>query len=220
MMTGDRTFTPALGRSGLSSHYDRAIAIMTRERRWRGKLLAALAPRAGETIVDLGAGTGSLAIMIKNAQPLSTVIGIDPDPAIIAVAQVKIAAAGHEIEMIQAYGDANVLADASADKVVSSLVLHQCSQEAKSGLLGNALRLLKPGGRLLVADYGLQRTLLMSMLFRQVRALDGFTNTRANKDGQIPGLIAAAGFVDVSELEAVATPTGSISIFSGMKPTR
>ena len=139
MMTGDRTFTPALGRSGLSAHYDRAIAIMTRERRWRGKLLAALAPRVGETIVDLGAGTGSLAIMIKNAQPLSTVIGIDPDPAIIAVAQAKIAAAGHEIEMIRAYGDASVLADASADKVVSSLVLHQCSHEAKSGLLGNAL---------------------------------------------------------------------------------
>ena len=80
--------------------------------------------------------------------------------------------------------------------------------------------MLKPGGRLLVADYGLQRTLLMSMLFRQVRVLDGFTNTRANKDGQIPVLIAGAGFVDVSELEAVATPTGSISIFSGMKPTR
>ncbi len=216
-MTEPRDFTPALGRPELTSQYDQVIAIMTRERRWRARLLAALAPAAGETIVDLGAGTGSMALLIKQAAPACHVIGVDPDPEVLAIAWAKIEAAGQEVELLQAAGDAHVLGDGVADKVISSLVLHQCSHTAKEGLLANAYRLLKPDGRLLIADYGLQRTPLMSMLFRQVRALDGYENTRANKDGEIPKLLAAAGFHDVAELSVTPTPTGSISVYAGTK---
>ncbi|MBJ7411252.1 MAG: class I SAM-dependent methyltransferase [Phenylobacterium sp.] len=216
-MTTPREFTPALGRPELTSQYDQVIAIMTRERRWRARLLAALAPAAGETIVDLGSGTGSMALLIKEAVPGCRMTGVDPDPEVLAIARAKIEAAGQQVELVEATGDAPGLEDEVADKVISSLVLHQCSQAAKEGLLANAFRLLKPGGLLLIADYGLQRTPLMSMLFRQVRALDGYENTRANKDGEIPGMIAAAGFQDVSELSVTPTPTGSISIYLGRK---
>ena len=217
-MTTNRDFTPALRRAELTSQYDRVVAIMTRERRWRSKLLTALSPQAGETIVDLGAGTGSMAILIEEALPSGTVIGVDPDPVVIQIARAKIAAAGHDIEMVEGFGNGESLADACADKVISSLVLHQCSAEAKARLLHNAIRLLKPGGQFLVADYGVQRTALMRMLFRQVRVLDGFDSTRANKDGEIPSLIAEAGFVEIAEIGFTNTPTGSISIYSGYKP--
>lgn len=210
-------FTPALGRPELTSQYDQVIAVMTRERRWRARLLATLAPAAGETIVDLGAGTGSMALLIKQTAPECHVIGIDPDPEVLAIARAKIETAGEQVELMQGTGEASVLNDALADKVISSLVLHQCSQAAKEGLLANAFRLLKPGGLLLIADYGLQRTPLMSLLFRQVRALDGYENTRANKDGKVPKLMAEAGFHDVSELSVTPTPTGSISIYCGLK---
>lgn len=216
-MTEFRDFTPALGRPELTSKYDQVIAVMTRERRWRARLLAALAPAAGETIVDLGAGTGSMALLIKEAVPECHVIGVDPDPEVLAIARAKVEAAGRQVQFVQAAGEAPVLSDAVADKVLSSLVLHQCTQAAKEGLLANAFRLLKPGGRLLIADYGLQRTPLMSMLFRQVRALDGYESTRANKDGEIPKLVAEAGFHDVSELSVTPTPTGSISVYVGSK---
>lgn len=216
-MTEPFDFTPALGRPELTSQYDQVIAIMTRERRWRARLLAALAPAGGETIVDLGAGTGSMALLIKAAAPDCRMIGVDPDPDVLAIARAKIEAAAEQVELLQATGEAAVLDDGVADKVISSLVLHQCSQPAKEGLLANALRLLKPGGRLLIADYGLQRTPLMSMLFRQVRALDGYENTRANKDGEIPKLMTEAGFQAVAELSVTSTPTGSISLYAGTK---
>lgn len=219
-MTDAREFTPALGRSDLTTQYDRVVALMTRERRWRRKLLTALAPAPADTIVDLGAGTGSMALLIKGAEPRSKVVGVDPDPAVLDIARAKIDAAGHDVQLIEAFGDATVLPDGCADKVVSTLVLHQCSHDAKVGLLRNAHRMLKPGGRLLVADYGFQRTALMAMLFRQVRALDGYENTRANKNGEIPGLIAAAGFGEVAEIDVVNTPTGSISVYAATKLLR
>lgn len=216
-MTYPRDFTPALGRAEFTPQYDRVIAIMTRERRWRTRLLATLAPAAGETIVDLGGGTGTMALLVKKAQAECEVVVVDPDPAVLDIARGKAQASGHELRFIGATGADTGLPDEVADAVISSLVLHQCTRAAKEGILREAHRLLKPGGRLFIADYGLQRTMLMSMLFRQVRALDGFENTRANKDGEIPALIAKAGFSKVSELSAIATPTGSISLYAAVK---
>lgn len=212
-------FTPALGRHALTDRYDAVIAVMTRERRWRARLLDALAPAAGETIVDLGAGTGTTAIEIARAAPGCAMIAVDPDPAVLELAASKAAQAGVAVRFVIALAE-DLPADLTpgmADKVVSSLVLHQCSAAAKAGLLAAAHRLLRPGGRLLIADYGAQRTLLMDLLFRQVRMLDGFETTQANRDGAIPGLIAAAGFARVEELSSLATPTGSIALYSGWK---
>jgi len=217
-MTEKPAFTPALGRPELTNQYDRVVGLMTRERRWRARLLDALAPGPDDVVVDLGAGTGSMALLIKAAQPRCRVIAVDPDPDVLAIARQKAQAAGQHIEFVQAYGEAPGLPAGGADKVISSLVLHQCSQAAKEGLLAAAFDLLRPGGQLLIADYGWQRTALMDMLFRQVRMLDGFENTRANKDGEIPGIIEGAGFAAVTELSVTATPTGSISIYAGMKP--
>jgi ubiquinone/menaquinone biosynthesis C-methylase UbiE len=63
-MTNDRSFTPALGRADLTGDYDRVIAVMTRERRWRSALLNEIAPAPGEVVVDVGCGTGTFAIML------------------------------------------------------------------------------------------------------------------------------------------------------------
>lgn len=73
-------FTPALGRAELTSDYDRVIAVMTREAKWRTKLVDAIAPQTNETIVDLGSGTGSLAVMLAQAAPEAHVFAVDPDP--------------------------------------------------------------------------------------------------------------------------------------------
>ena len=216
----DQDFVPALGKAELTGEYDRVIAVMTRERRWRAALLRELDPKDRETIVDVGSGTSSQAILIKHAAPNARVIGLDPDPVVLDLARAKVRGAGVEIEFVQGMGDqAHVLiGSAMADAVVSSLVLHQCPLPAKIAILESMFQCLKPGGRLRIADFGLQRGLLMSMLFRQVRMLDGFENTKANKDGRIPELISAAGFIDVAETSSIATPTGSISLYRARKP--
>lgn len=216
----NRDFVPALGRSELTNSYDRVIAVMTRERRWRAQLLALVDPRSGETILDVGCGTGTFAVMLKAACPAARVIGVDPDDEVLGLARAKAAAAGAEVDWQRGMGDelSSLVPDGSADKAASSLVLHQCPMAMKRAILAATFAALKPGGRLFIADYGAQRTLLMRLLFRQVQQLDGFENTQPNADGVLPALIEAAGFVDVEEVRALPTPTGSISLLTAAKP--
>lgn len=210
-------FTPALGRHELTGAYDRMIALMTRERRWRGELLALVAPQPGDTILDVGCGTGTFAIMLKRACPSARIIGVDPDENVLAIARGKASAAGVDVEWRRALGDELPALGVQVDKVVSSLVFHQCPMPVKGAILAAAAAILKRGGGLTIADYGRQRSPLMRLLFRQVQMLDGFANTEPNAQGVLPGLIEAAGFRQVEERRVVPTPTGAISIYVAEK---
>lgn len=220
-MKSSTDFVPALGRHELTGQYDRVIALMTRERRWRRELLMLAAPAAGETFLDVGCGTGTFAIMLKRHAPQVRVIGVDPDPAVLDIAKAKAQAAGVTVDWRQGFGDTltDVADRGSLDKLVSSLVLHQCPLPVKRAILCSAREVLRPGGVLLIADYGLQRTGLMRLLFRQVQALDGFDNTQPNADGVLPELMREAGFAEVSEVSVTPTLTGSISICRAERPT-
>lgn len=206
---------PALGRPELTGLYDVVVSLVTRERRWRATLLEALDPRDGETIVDIGCGTGSQAIAVKRARPGVRVIGVDPDPAVLAIARAKAQRAGVRVEWIQALGDQadTLLGDGVADAVISSLVLHQCNEPVKGAILQAMGRLARPGARVLIADYGHQRG-LMRLLFRTVQAVDGFHRTEFNAVGALPGLMRSSGLTAVTELDRLATLTGSISLYA------
>lgn len=212
-------FVPALGRAEFTNSYDKVIAVMTRERCWRAQLLSLVAPAPGEAILDVGCGTGTFAVMLKTACPTARVTGIDPDEEVLDIARLKAAAAGVEIVWQRVMGDrlASLIPDGSADKAVTSLVLHQCPLDMKSAILGAMHAALKHGGRLFIADYGEQRTLLMRLLFRQVQQLDGFENTQPNADGALPGLIRQAGFADVTVVRSLPTPTGAIELITAAK---
>jgi ubiquinone/menaquinone biosynthesis C-methylase UbiE len=215
MSDAHRDFVPALGKSGSLDRYDAAIALMTREKRWRSDLLRFAEPRPGDRIVDIGCGTGTFAIALKQAARESIVLAVDPDPAVLEIARAKAEVADAEIQWFEAMGDELDSIDAlqQCDKIVSSLVLHQCPMDVKEAIAAQMFRLLKPGGTLFIADYGEQRSLLMRMLFRQIQLLDGFEYTEPNAKGCVPEILTAAGFEAVEEIKVIPTPTGSISIY-------
>jgi ubiquinone/menaquinone biosynthesis C-methylase UbiE len=219
-MTDTRPYVPALGRPELTGLYDHVIALVTRERVWRTAFLALVAPTPGETILDVGCGTGAFAVMLKTACPSARIIGVDPDPAILALAAAKARKAGVEIEWRRAMGDrlADIAPARSVDKVVSSLVLHQCPLPMKQAILDAMHAAVKPGGAMVVADYGLQRTVLMRLLFRQVQMVDGFALTTPNARGVLPALMAQAGFAAVEERQVIPTLTGSFSLYTANRP--
>jgi len=215
-MTEQAHYVPALGRPELTGAYDAVLALVSRERRWRRMLLDALQPRDGELIVDVGCGTGSQAIAIKTRCPGARLVGIDPDPAVLAIARGKAKSAAVEIDWIQGFGGAvdTLVGPGAADAVISSLVLHQCDLPVKGEILAAMARLGRPGARILIADYGLQRGMLMRLLFRMVQAVDGWERTAFNAKGGLPGLMRALGLGEVVEREWIATPTGSISLYA------
>jgi len=120
---------------------------------------------------------------------------------------------------MEGYGDqvVQLLGAGVATKAISSLVLHQCDLPVKVAILQSMASVLANSGRLMIADDGLQRTLLMKLLFRQVPALDGWERTGLNAKGVLPDLIAEAGFQDVAEVRVIPTPTGSILLYAAGK---
>jgi len=210
----ENAFTPALGRFAPTRFYDQVVAL-TRERLWRAAAAMYVAPRPDDVIVDVGCGTGSLALLLAHVEPRARIVGLDPDPDVLAVARRKAHAAHAAVRWLAGMGDGLVdsLGAGSVNTVVSSLVLHQCPVPVKRAVLESMAAVLRPGGKLVIADYGLQRTRLMRLAFRIVQLADGKEDTQPNADGALPGLISDAGFRDVREAEVVPTVTGSISVY-------
>lgn len=212
-------YTPALGLHWMTGLYDVVVALFTRERAWRAEFVKLISPHNGMRILDVGCGTGTLAIALKTQAAGAEVIGIDPDPRVLAIASAKAARAGITIDFREGFlTDKSVSEIGQVHTVVSSLVLHQTPLDEKRRIIELAHAALAHGGRLAIADYGLQRTWLMRTLFRNtVQRLDGFADTQPNAEGKVPILMMSAGFADVREVAVTPTPTGSISFYAGTK---
>jgi ubiquinone/menaquinone biosynthesis C-methylase UbiE len=209
------TFTPALGQHWLTPLYDVAIRTLTRESVWRLALANQVDPRDGDGILDVGCGTGTFLTLLANRAPKAHLVGIDPDPEVLARARLKAAKAGASIEFVQGFLSEDVVTRLGPlTKVVSSLVLHQVPLAEKLRILSLMRRALADGGEAHIADYGAQTTPVMRWLFqRTVQSLDGRENTQPNADGVLPDLMREAGFRQVEERAKIPTPTGSISIY-------
>ena len=148
-------------------------------------------------------------------QPQARILGVDPDPRMLALARSKAQRAGADVEFRRGMGNelATVLPELQPSKLISSLVLHQCPMAVKRAILASMHERLQPGGRLVIADFGLQRSRLMRAAFKIVQFADGFEDTQPNADGILPELIAEAGFRNVRETDVIPTITGSISVY-------
>ncbi|MGI5171174.1 class I SAM-dependent methyltransferase [Spirillospora sp. CA-253888] len=214
----EQTFTPALGRFAPARFFDPVVAL-TRDRLWRALTVMHVSPRPDELVVDVGCGTGATALMVSRAEPRARVVAVDPDESVLAIARRKAAAAGADVRWEVGMGDAlpELVGTGVADAVMSTLVLHQCPMETKRAILASMRAVLRPGGKVVIADYGLQRTRLMRSGFRLVQFADGVKDTRPNAEGVVPELMAEAGFRDVREAELVSTVTGSVSVYVAVR---
>lgn len=212
--------TPPLGFAAMTPVYDAVIGLMTREGAWRSRLVEHIGAETGEMILDVGSGTGSLAVAITASTPDCEFLGIDPDEPAVEIARRKTARAGSTATFrVGTFGEGPDESIAVADKIICSLVLHQVSLDEKCRLLRAMFEQLKPGGKLFVADYGLQRTVAMRLAFRAtVQLLDGVRDTQPNADGVLPALIEDADFVRLRVLDDFVTPTGRIEILRAEKP--
>ena len=212
----EKTFTPALGRSGLTGAYDLAIRLLTRERAWRTALLEQVAPRDGEAIIDVGCGTGSFAILMKQRAPAARIVGLDPDPDVLARAEAKAKREGVGVEWQQGFASDAAASGEQYDKAVSSLVFHQIPMPGKRSGIAAMSAALKPGGQLHIADYALQESPVMRSLFRlTVQCLDGVADTQLNADGAIEAILTEISGSSVIPQRVVPTLTGAISPVHG-----
>lgn len=215
-MSADARYVPAAGRKAFSRLYDPALALTVRERHFRSLLQDRLAslPRGG-TVADVGCGTGTFAVGLARARPDVEVIGIDGDPAVLRTAKSKPGA--NRVSWREGLAGELDLADGSADAVVMSLLIHHLNPDGKKLALADALRVLKPGGRLQVADWGQPHDPLMRGAFLMLQVLDGFENTRDHANGKLPLLISEAGMTGVTIYARLRTVWGSLELIEASK---
>lgn len=208
-MAEDR-YVPAAGRGAFTALYDPVMRLTMREQAWRPPLVERIAAAGAAEVLDVGCGTGTLAVELARAG--ARVTGVDGDPAVLAQARAKAEAAGVEVRWLEGLAGALPVPDGAFDAVVCSLLLHHLEPAAKAAALADCRRALRPGGRLHVADWGAPADPLQRLAFLGLQALDGFSNTRDHAAGRLAGLIAAAGFSAVTPRRRLRTVWGTLEV--------
>jgi SAM-dependent methyltransferase len=220
LVAGRQQFLPALRFDALTRVYDPVVAITSREGAFKRRLLDHARIKDGEAVLDVGCGTGTLAIDIKKEHPKAKVAGLDADQAILARAKAKANEAGVKIELQRGLANELPYDARSFDVVVSTLFFHHLTDEAKADTAEEIKRVLRLGGRVVIADWGRPQDPLMRMVFLNVQILDGFANTSSNVAGRLPEFLRDAGLKRVSVVDRMRTPLGTIEIVSGVRPTK
>ena len=208
----NRKFTPALGYDFLTAYYDLVIKITMPEKQFRRLLVEAINPQPNEHILE-----GQNLLLAHKTNPATKLEGVDIDPKVKAIAQYKLAKNNIEIPLHLYDGNELPFADNSFHKVYSCLVFHQLDAETKLNCLKELNRVLKPNGKLIIADWGKAQNKLMRFTFGLVQLLDGFKTTNDNVNGLMPDFIIGAGFENVIVSKSINTAIGTFSYFTANK---
>lgn len=134
-----------------------AYASPPNETRIREQLITTI-EKPPSRIIDLGCGTGSTTLMLKQAFKEAVVIGLDLSPYMLIVADYKAQQAGLDIQWQHGLAEATDFDDASFDLVTVSMLLHETPPQISQLIVQECFRLLNPGGQLIILD-GNQRKL-------------------------------------------------------------
>ncbi len=185
-----------------ASFYDLLVNILTLGRAHRLRILtvdqALLQP--GETLLDVGCGTGGVTIPARiRVGESGSAVGIDPAPEMIAVARRKASRAGLEVDFRVGVIESLPFPDETFDAVTSSLMMHHLPQHLQVKGFAEVKRVLKPGGRILIADM-MRPSASFFKRFFTLLAHHGHGVQFGIED--LPTLIREAGFEDVEQLDA------------------
>lgn len=111
-----------------------------------------------ERILDLGCGTGSQTLMLKQTFATATVTGVDLSPYMLLMAEYRAQQAGLAIEWVHNLAETTTFAAGIFDLITVCFLFHETPPQIARSILTECYRLLRPGGQILILD-GNQRVL-------------------------------------------------------------
>lgn len=190
MTNTDQEYIPALSYRFLTPFYDFVQKYIVRDLRYKTRLIEQADIRPGQHVLDLGCGTGTLAIMVKRIQPSAEVVGLDADPDMLKVAKYKSAQLKAPVKFDVGFTNKLPYPDAAFDRILSSIMIHHLKTPDKEMTAHEVFRILKPGGQLHVIDFGKPVTWYGKLLGP---FLHGFEEANDNIDGRLPEIFGAPG---------------------------
>lgn len=190
MSEKQQAYIPALSFRFLTPFFDFIQKYIVRDVRYKSLLIEQANIQPGHKVLDLGCGTGTLAMMVKEAQPQADVTGLDADPEMLDMALEKSASKNIDLKFDVGFTDKLPYPDASFDRVMSSIMIHHLKTPEKEATAREVFRVLKPGGELHIIDFGKPVTWYGKLLSP---FLHGFEEANDNIEGKLPEMFGAPG---------------------------
>jgi demethylmenaquinone methyltransferase/2-methoxy-6-polyprenyl-1,4-benzoquinol methylase len=170
----------------IAPRYDLLNSLMSLglHRYWRGKAVRHLLSGGGRDFLDIGCGTGDVALAILRQSPAARVTGIDPSAGMLVLATAKARQAGLADRMVLQDGDATTLPfpDASFDGIVCAFCLRNIAD--RRAALVEMRRVLRPGGTLAILELTAPRNVLLkgihNLYTRRIIPLMGWILSQKN----------------------------------------
>lgn len=201
---------------------------------------AGLEKSSRHRVIDVGCGTGTLAIMLKGNYPSLVVEGVDIDREVLDIAKSK---ATRQLKKTKPkptpkepfYSNTHneVLGNGlsfkagtaldlpypanSIDHVFSSFVFHHLLLDEKNKALAEIQRVLVDGGAFHLLDFGLPHNKIMKLFSKSIQLIDGYERTKDNLEGQMPRLFKEADFAKIEETYISGTIAGTVRVYRSFK---
>jgi ubiquinone/menaquinone biosynthesis C-methylase UbiE len=187
-MKKNEKYIPALNFNWLTPLYDPLVRWFMPESKFKSQLVKQAHIQSGQRVLDLGCGTATLTVLIKQTHPYVEVFGLDGDAKVLEIARKKAVKAGVEITLHEGLAFQLPYANKSFDRVLSSLMFHHLTTENKRRALAEIFRVLQPNGELDIADF-----------------------RRPNKS--LPTMFRETGFEETEEYKKYKTIFGTLSLW-------
>ncbi|HUF04430.1 MAG TPA: class I SAM-dependent methyltransferase [Aridibacter sp.] len=208
---------PALSFRWATRFYDPVVRLTVRDATVKNALIDAALSGSERTVLDIGAGTGTLAIGLRSRGSGLLVAALDADQEILQFARKKANASGTDIDLIAGFSDRIPIVSGSVDLAVSSFFFHHITNTERARTFAEILRVLRAGGRLFFADFGKPADALQAVLSLPIRIGDGWKRTLDNFRGNLTGDLERAGFAETGELGHFRTMLGTVRLCSATK---
>lgn len=147
-----QTYIPAAGHHAVLPLYDPLVWLLGADAA-RQALLDDAGIASARRVLDIGCGTGTLAVSIARTHPRVEVVGLDPDSRALARAARKAGRAVVSVRFDQGFSGALPYPDATFDRVLSSFMFHHLPADEKARTLVEVRRVLAPGGSFHMLDF-------------------------------------------------------------------
>jgi ubiquinone/menaquinone biosynthesis C-methylase UbiE len=173
---------------------------------------------AHSRLLDVGCGTGRLLARAARREPSAVLVGIDTDRDSITIARERARNAPAQIELHLASAERMPFSDHYFDVATAGFVLGAMRKHARDRVLGEVLRVVKPGGRILVLDWLHPGCFVARLAVDALSALPVAGALSPRSTSSSIALLDRAGFEDVVTLADYCTIAGTARLVRGTAP--